>query len=160
MRELILPKLDEEQSYKVAEILFAQGGIEWSVARQRADETPGAVYWTDDEDNFLRIVGAFQGIGLNPEVRTRPAKSPLQIRNDVTESHTARSPQQYDHRDFWLTISAWIALFALLSLLSWTETAAGVQETGPQILQVYTRSAFYGIVIIGLLFGVYALRRK
>jgi len=51
------------------------------------------------------------------------------------------------------------SILALLGLHFWTSSVAKIQETSPQLLQVYTRSAFYGIIIVGLLFGCYVISR-
>lgn len=56
-------------------------------------------------------------------------------------------------------VSGVVSVILLTLLFTWTERTAEIQTSGPQILQVYTRSAFYGIVLIGIVFGVYVLTR-
>ncbi len=51
------------------------------------------------------------------------------------------------------------AIPTLFLLYRWTEATARIQESGPQLLQVYTRSAFYGVVVVGTLLALYVLSR-
>ena len=51
------------------------------------------------------------------------------------------------------------SILAFVVLYFSTNAVAKIQETGPQLLQLYTRLAFHGIVIVGLLFACYVISR-
>ena len=59
-----------------------------------------------------------------------------------------------------IRIIAGLATLPVFYILStWTERTASAQTSGPQLLQVYTRSAFYGIIVVGVLFAIYVATR-
>jgi hypothetical protein len=61
--------------------------------------------------------------------------------------------------EFIRGLTGFLSVVAFISLYLWTNALAKVQESGPQLLQVYTRASFYGIFIIGLAFGIYIFTR-
>lgn len=182
-REIALPALDDEQQHVVATILHHIGGTHWLTARVRVRNLPGIVYRSADSEVVDRIRIALVQAGFRPEVRDSPlAALPLweappaqdvgsgeeAVGHPETTSVASSIPAAHPANAFRrpLTVSdarvvaGIVCILLLVLLLGWTEELASAQETGPQILQVYTRSAFYAVCIIGVTFGVYALTRR
>lgn len=165
MKQIVLPPLTDAQKYFVAKVLNEEGGMAWGQARATSERVPGMIYRTDNAELIQRIVAGLaahkiaadvQDVGSREEAVDHPETT--SVASSLLAAHPANAfrPRTVSSAR---VVAGIVCILLLVLLLGWTEELASAQKTGPQILQVYTRSAFYAVCIIGVTFGVYALTR-
>lgn len=162
MKKIIAPALDEGQAYWAAKSLAEVAGIGWNSASTLVKRAPGAVFETEDNQLAEKLREALARNGIKVEIREGTPFDAEEVRRIADEERVRQEVRRtvWEPRLWVRGLSGGLALVSFLWLYLSTELLASQQETGPQLLQVYTRSAFYAVIVVGLLFSIYVLTRK